>query len=570
MNLHAIYHIPEVPYAYSIDDNKLFIKLRVANNDVKKVNLYYKDRYEWRHEFKISEMKKVSETELFDFFEYTVSVAEGRVKYFFEIEGLDGTIIYFNERGTFKEKPEELGDFQYPYINSDEIYEDVKWTNESVVYQIFPDRFCNGNKDNDLYGTEKWGDKVKSKSFFGGDIKGVLDKVNYLDDLGINIVYLTPIFKSSSNHKYNTEDYFEIDESFGTKEEFRKLVEELHKRDIKIILDAVFNHSGDDFFAFKHIKKNGINSKYKDWYFINGEEIEDSINYRTFGNKLKYMPKLNMENEETKEYFLNVGTYWIKEFNIDGWRLDVSDEVSHTFWKAFRKTVKRVNKDIFIIGEIMHEGKTFLKGDEFDSSMNYPFREACLDFFAYRSINAKELLDRVIMRKEGLRRDIYSQMLNLLDSHDTKRFLTECSEDIKRLMLATVFQFTSEGIPYIYYGDEVGLSGGNDPDCRKCMIWNEKDQNKQLLSHYKKLIKIRKENNALMVGEYEEVYSKGKLLIYKRILCNEEILIVINNEEEKQKIDLNIFGEFNDMYLDETIKIDGELEINGMDFKILK
>lgn len=291
MNLHAIYHIPEVPYAYSIDDNKLFIKLRVANNDVKRVNLYYKDRYDWRLDFKVSEMKKVSVTELFDFFEVIVSIDEGRVKYFFEIEGVDGTINYFNERGTLKEKPEELGDFQYPYINPDELYEDVKWSNESVVYQIFPDRFCNGNKENDLEGTEKWGDKVKRKSFFGGDIKGILDKVDYLDDLGINIVYLTPVFKSSSNHKYNTEDYFEIDESFGTKEEFRKLVEELHKRNIKIILDAVFNHSGDDFFAFKHIKENGINSKYKDWYFINGDEIEDSINYRTFGKKLKYIDR---------------------------------------------------------------------------------------------------------------------------------------------------------------------------------------------------------------------------------------------------------------------------------------
>lgn len=570
MNLQAIFHISEIPYAYGVDKDTLFIKIRVASNEVKKVVLHYKDRYNWRGDFISVTMEKASSTTLFDFYEKKVKVSEGRLRYFFEIEGNKGEKVYLNERGVLENEPETLGQFQYPYVHVNELYKNVPWAKESIVYQIFPDRFCNGDNKNDPENIQNWGEEVNSKSFFGGDLRGIINNIDYLSNLGINIIYLTPIFKSTTNHKYNTKDYFEIDEHFGTKEEFKELVTKCHNNGIRVVLDAVFNHTGNDFFAFEDLKKNGKKSKYKDWYFLEEDEVnEDTINYRTFANKLRYMPKLNMSNEETKNYFLDVAAYWIKEFDIDGWRLDVADEVLHTFWKEFRTTVKNVKEDAFIIGEVMHEGKLFLKGDEFDSTMNYPFREACLDFFAYRKIDSKDLIDRVLLRKEGLIREIYSQMLNLLDSHDTARFLTECNDDIKKLILATVFQFTIEGIPYIYYGDEVGINGGEDPNCRRCMIWDNEKQNKNLLKHYKKLIEIRKNNKALVNGKYEELYAKDRALAYKRVLDNNEILVLINNDKEKQNFDLNINGEFSDIYSGEKVLINKSIELEKMSFKII-
>lgn len=570
MNLHAIYHIPEVPYCYGTSDNTLFIKLRVANENLKSVKLFYKEKYAWKTGFTNKEMKLGGETELFKFYEETIEVSEGKAKYFFSIEDENGNVIYYSERGITKEIPGELGNFHKPYIHSEELYKEVTWAKDSIVYQIFPDRFSNGDLGNDPKNTETWGTKVKSKSFFGGDIKGITNNLDYIRDLGINLIYLTPIFKSTSNHKYNTHDYFEIDENFGNKNDFRELVDECHKRNIKIVLDAVFNHSGDDFFAFKDLKNNP-NSIYKDWYFIDGNKIDDKeINYKTFGTKLKYMPKLNMSNRETKEYFLEVGRYWIREFSIDGWRLDVADEVCHSFWKDFRKAVKEEKEDALIIGEIMHYGNEFLKGDEFDSTMNYPFREACLEFFAKGSITSKELLDRISLRKQGLRKEIYRQILNLIDSHDTARFLHECNEDKRKLVLAEVFKFTTEGIPYIYYGDEIGITGGEDPDCRRCMIWEEDKRDLELLNNYKKLAKIRKENKELVLGETEVILAEGKTLVYKRVLDKEETIIIINNSEKTLEVDLGLKGSYRDIFNEKNIFMENKLSIDKMNFNILK
>lgn len=436
-------------------------------------------------------MKKISSTKLFDFYAIEIENDSSRFKYFFEIEDLNGEIIYLMESGLEDKKPEILGFFQFPYILSEDIYEPITWVKDAIVYQIFIDRFANKNNLINKDKFQKWGSRVTPESVFGGNLLGIKTKLNYLINLGINTIYISPIFSSKSNHKYNINNYFEVDIGLGNKNDLRELINECHKFGIKVILDAVFNHSGADFFAFKDILKNGVKSKYKDWYYIKFNENGRVINYIKFNDNWN-MPKINLANKSAREYFLNVAKYWIKEFQIDGWRLDVCDEISHDFWREFRKVTKSINKDLFIIGEIYHEGKSFLLGDQLDSVMNYKFRDICLDFFAYKKIDAKTLNDKIILRKEGIRDDIYSQLLNVLDSHDTKRFFSECDEDKNKFKLATIFQFTIEGIPYIYYGDEVGITGSYDPDCRKCMIWDENYHNKEIFNHFKKLIELRK------------------------------------------------------------------------------
>lgn len=573
MNKHAIYHITDTPYAYGKDLNTLTVVLRTAKGDIKKCIIHYKDRYDWENEFLIKEMYINSTTELFDFFKADISVDRDRYRYFFKLIDKDGEITYLDERGlrSFEIPRKEATAFQYPYIAKRDLYNPVNWLQEAVVYQIFVDRFCNGDESNDPRGTVPWGSQVTQTSMFGGDLKGIISKLDYLKDLGIDLIYLTPIFKSSSNHKYNISDYHGIDPQFGTLDDAKVLVNECHNRGIRIVFDAVFNHSGDDFFAFKDVIKNGEKSRYKDWYFIDSYPVDQKeVNYYTFAKNIKTMPKFNTANEEVKEYLLKVGEFWVKQVGIDGWRLDVCDEVDHDFWRNFKCRVKQAKEDAIIVGEIMHEATSFLKGDEMDSIMNYPFKGAMVDFFARRSITVEQFNEILAQNVTIYIESITRQLWNLIGSHDTQRFLTECGNDVERMKLAIAFQFCYIGVPYIYYGDEVGLNGGEEPQSRKCMVWDKGKHNKELFNLYKKLIKIRKVNLPLIYGNYKSKYCKDGILVFERIYNNEKIIVAINNNDFKLKlyIDLNVLVK--DLINDELVFLDNNLILNSMGFKIFK
>lgn len=573
MNRHAVYHITETPYAYGKDLNTLIIRIRTAKNDVKKCNLYYRDRYNSQTPYYVKEMKIVAQANLFDYFETEISIKRNRYRYYFELIDTNNTKVYFDERGFRDTKPtqEEFTAFQFPYLAPGDLYKESVWLQESVVYQIFPDRFYNGDTANDPENTSTWGSSVTINSKFGGDLKGIIDKLDYIEDLGVNLLYLTPIFKSSSNHKYNTADYYDIDPQFGTLDTAKELVKKCHEKGIKIIFDAVFNHSGSDFFAFKDLLINQEASKYKDWYFIDDYPVStDKVNYYTFANGVSKMPKLNTNNKEVRKYLLDVGEYWIKEIGIDGWRLDVSDEIDHDFWRAFNKVVKGANKDAVIIGEIMHEANSFLKGDQMDSIMNYPFKYALVDFFANRSICVEKFDDILSFNRTLYMNSITRQLWNLICSHDTKRFLTECGNNIERMKLAIAFQFCYQGVPYIYYGDEIGLNGGDDPQCRKCMVWEEEKQNKELFNLYKTMISIRKHNKALIYGNYETIYCKDNILVFKRSYKGDSLLIYINNNDEERSINVSLHHIAMDIFTSQKKQLDNDLSLEPMGFKIFK
>jgi glycosidase len=572
MNKHAVYHIVDVPYAYAKDKDTLTVRIRTEKDDAKECRVHYKCRYDWTNAFEVKEMKLIFQSELFDYYETDIKVEKNRYRYYFELVDNEGETVYFDDRG-FRgeiEQAEKTG-FQYAYVGMADVYEESKWLQEAVVYQVFPDRFANGDKTNDPENTLEWGDEVTTKSMFGGDLQGIIDNLDYIKDLGVNLLYLTPIFKSTLNHKYNTADYYEIDPQFGTLETAKDLVKACHERGIKIILDAVFNHSGHDFFAFEDLLKNQEKSQYKDWYFPYEYPVSfEKINYYTFANGAAYMPKLNTANPEVKEYLLKVGEYWVKEIGIDGWRLDVCDEVDHQFWKAFKQRVKAANKDAVIIGEIMHEASSFLKGDELDTIMNYPFKGAMVDFFATRKINEVQFNNILTMNRAIYMDSIIKQMWNLFDSHDTKRFLTECNDDVERLKLAIAFQFSYVGVPYIYYGDEVGMAGGDDPLCRGCMVWDKKDQNTELLEMYKKLISIRHENKALVHGEYKNLYLKDNVIVFERSLEDETIIVALNNNDGAAEINTGLSTKAVDLISGEEVSIENIIGLKGMEFKILR
>lgn len=574
MNKHAIFHIPDIPYVYAVDDETLLVRIRAAKNDIKRCELYYKDRYDWENPYETIDMIQAEGSELFEFYEASIKIDEKRYRYLFKLEDMNGEIIYLNERGLQHElkEPIEASGFQFPYLNSADVYKGIKWAQEGTIYQIFPDRFCNGDKSNDPKGVLPWGDEVTTTSMFGGDLQGIIDKIPYIHDLGIDIIYLTPIFLSTTNHKYNTCDYYKIDPSFGDLEKAKELVEKCHEKGIKILFDAVFNHSGSDFFAFKDVIENGEKSKFKDWFFIKEFPVDTGkVNYITFANNVSQMPKLNTANPEVIEYLLGVAEYWIKEIGIDGWRLDVCDEVDHAFWREFRKVVKKANPDAIIVGEIMHEASAWLRGDQLDSIMNYPFKGLMVDFFAKRDIDAAVFDDELALSRSLYMGEINKNLLNLIGSHDTARFLTECEGDIARMKLAIAFQFTYIGIPYIYYGDEVGINGGHDPKCRKCMIWDEEKQQKDLHSLYKKLNNIRKNNKSLVYGEYINLFKEGSVLVYKRVLNDEEIICIINNSDSSFNLKLDCLeGEYLDLINDNRKSLSSENQLESNEFMILK
>ncbi|WP_332630494.1 alpha-glycosidase [Halalkalibacter flavus] len=542
----AIYHRPKNNFAYAFDNETLHIRLKSKKGDITKVYLIFGDPYQWEKDEWVNSTKPMvleGTDELFDYWFVEVKPEYRRLRYGFELYSQDERVIY-GEMG-FKEKDPKTTNFYFcfPFLNEVDVFKAPDWVKETIWYQIFPERFANGNPNLNPEGTLSWGSvEPKVDSFFGGDFEGIIKNIDYLKDLGINGIYFTPIFKAKSNHKYDTIDYFEIDPQFGDKETFNRLVEVCHENGIRVMLDAVFNHSGFYFEAFQDVLKNQEQSKYKDWFHLREFPVKPlpEPNYDTFAFT-HAMPKLNTEHPEVKEYLLQVGRYWIEEFDIDGWRLDVANEVDHQFWREFRQVVKSIKPDAYILGEIWHDSMPWLQGDQFDAVMNYPFTQATLDFFAKDEINAEQFGQQLTKVLSSYPKNVNEVAFNLLGSHDTPRILTICKENKEKAKLLFLFQLSFIGTPCIYYGDEVGITGENDPGCRKCMIWNEEEQDLGLLEFVKKVIALRSEHVVLgNNGEFTilETNVETNHVIYSKKSDDETILIAINNSDKDVQINL--------------------------------
>jgi glycosidase len=370
-----------------------------------------------------------------------------------------------------------------------------------------------------------------------------MDHLDYLSELGINAIYFTPIFEATTNHKYDTEDYLRVDRHFGDADTVKRLVKLCHERGIRVLLDAVFNHSGKTFAPFLDVQKHGAASKYKDWFHIHEFPltVKDGIpTYETFGFEA-HMPKLNTENPDVKAYLLEVAEYWIKEIGTDGWRLDVADEVDDAFWRDFRRVVKAANPDAYILGEIWNESSAWLQGDQFDAAMNYPFTAAVNAFFVEDKMHAEQFANSIGRQLSRYPLQASEAAFNLLDSHDTPRLLTLCEGDQRKMKLAALFQFSYMGAPCIYYGDEIGLDGEHDPGCRKCMEWDEAKQDRELLGFYQKLIALRHAHPALRAEgtvRFLQARAGGSQLVMERKSDTERILVLFNRSEETAIVEL--------------------------------
>ena len=593
------------------------------------------------------EMNKISEDNSFEYFQKIVFLEDENEEFDYYFLYRDGEKEFHLLDGEFSNIKDESKYFHYSKSSVQPFYT-PDWVKDGIIYQIFTDRFYDGSSDNnpdfsewyydginlppsngkllkkytqyfhfedDWYDTEgltkspfhhpdEEGYQPDYNSFYGGDIKGIRQKLDYLEDLGVTIIYLNPLFEAKSNHKYDAVDYMKLDPHFGTEKDFKEFVRDAHNRGIRIILDVAFNHTGETFLAFQDGMKKGPESKYYDWYEWKKWPIPNPSDGSNFKPSDYYecwwgygeMPNLNYDlneinpsensikdinlanpNWEVVNYILSVGEYWISDMDIDGFRLDVPNEVPFWFWKLFREKVKSIKPDAYLVGELWSNAVDWVNNDYFDGVMNYAyFKDPVMRFFNTRECSAKDF-DRDL--KQGLfsyPMQATQVMMNLIDSHDTFRYLESCDGDISRLEMAVLFQMTYVGTPHIWYGDEVGMMGAHDPDCRRPFDWNYTENLKKvgLRDHYKKLIEIRKENSCLRTGSFSTLVADGMVYGYLRSDESSSIAIILNNDTKSHNIKIP-FGSDNLLDLlsgKSYIVKDGivEIELSAMSGAILK
>jgi cyclomaltodextrinase / maltogenic alpha-amylase / neopullulanase len=435
--------------------------------------------------------------------------------------------------------------------------ETPEWVKDAVFYQIFPDRFAASPQVPKPNHLDPWGARPTLHGFQGGDLAGVAEHLDYLHDLGITAIYFTPVFQSTANHRYHTYDYYNVDPICGGNAALRTLLDAAHARGMRIVLDGVFNHASRGFFQFNHILENGANSPYRDWFNIRGYPIrayEDDHQYDSWYG-LPALPKFNTNLPAVREFIWDVARHWT-DFGIDGWRLDVPNEINDdSFWREFRRRVKDGNPEAYIVGEIWGDASRWLQGDQFDAAMNYLFTKACLGFFIrdFDTSITHNLGPHHIsqLNAPGFARSIHDLLrlydprvtavqMNLLDSHDTPRFLSLAKGDESALRLATLFQMTYPGAPSIYYGDEIGFGmavpvgkrprydTATDPDTRRTFVWEEKAWNHDLRAYFKRCIALRKAHPALRRGDFTALYAEGSVYAFRRHLPNETLVVALN------------------------------------------
>ncbi len=435
------------------------------------------------------------------------------------------------------------------------------WVKDAIFYQIFPDRFARSDRLPKPPHLESWDAPPTVHGFKGGDLLGIVERLDYLQDLGITAIYLNPIFQSTANHRYHTFDYWQVDPLLGGNEAFRELLDAAHARGIRIVLDGVFNHASRGFFQFNHILENGPASPYLDWFIVRGFPLHayderHPPNYAAWWN-LHALPKFNHDNPEVREFLWQVGEHWTRE-GIDGWRLDVPGEITTPgFWEEFRRRVKAVNPEAYLVGEIWHDADEWLRGDRFDGVMNYQLTRACLGFFVGERVD-HALVDGVgyapvpVMDAAAFASEVESLLkrypqeavlaqLNLLDSHDTARFLTIARGDVTALKLAALFLMVYPGAPCIYYGDEIGMEGGRDPDSRRAFPWDKPESwNTDVLAWFKQCIALRKSYPALRRGAYRTLYAAGSVFVCARHDQRDLIVAAFNAGSQPVRVAVDV------------------------------
>lgn len=555
VDIYALEHRPKSEYAYAYDATTLHLLLRTKKDDVNQAFLIYGDPFLWEKNIdgkrvwrsQEVEMKKTYQTSRFDFYMVEVKPPFLRTKYAFLID--DGNQLYhMGPQGVIALDDHGHHDipsyYNFPMILDEDLHHTPSWVESTIWYQIFPDRFFAKEPRSLL----TWGkEPVFNHEHYGGNLKGITEKLPYLRDLGITGIYFTPLFTSPTAHKYDTTNYFEIDPQFGSNDDLKTLVDTAHQLGIRVMLDGVFNHAGFLHPYFQDVIKHGESSPYIHCFYIDkfpiitfplSEEKRPMnyqglpLHYKTFAFQPS-MPKWNTSHPLVQKHLLDVVSYWIKEYDIDGWRLDVSNELSHDFLRAIKKTARSIKKDSFILGENWDQSLPWLQGDQLDSVMNYELSYAIWSYLEGQK-DGTHFHDQLMNHLAHTPKNVIRNMFNLVGSHDTIRIKKRLQDDTKRVKCAYVLMFTSPGTPTIYYGDEIGMTGDHDPDNRRCMPWDPSSWDHDFYAFTKSIITIKK--------TYHDLFLQNPIFISREPVCfykaihDHKILCIVNGEHAQSLV----------------------------------
>lgn len=549
MNISAVSHRSTIEFCYASDENTVTVNIKTAK-DVDRAFIISEDPF--IHELRRqphwsgvkTEMHKLAELKYHIIWTVKLQPRYKRLRYYFELESEGNTFVVCENKICPVEENSlaSMQYFKYAWLNVSDIITPPNWVKHTVWYQIMPDRFCRSSNSPEDKKFRKWGDfsNPQWNDIYGGNIRGITERLGYLKDLGISGIYLTPIFKSGSNHKYNTFDYWQIDPDFGTGEDLTELVDTAHTMGIRVMLDAVFNHCGQEFFAWKDVCEKGRGSRYYDWFFINAENFADRNFSTEDGRFFSFsfwagMPKLNTNNPEVVEYFTKLCVHWAKDRHIDGIRFDVGDEVSHTFINSLNSAVKKVNPDVYFLGEIWTDSLPWLGGKEYDSVMNYPLPECVTDFFKNPNQTFKDFEYALNYCRTLYPEQVTGALFNFLDTHDTPR-VAEVSKNNDELLQKIAVIMTLPGSACIYYGTEIAMKGFDSPYNRATMPWDEVDSGKydDIKSKISALIHLRNARKDFKSNEFEFIYTEDypRLMHYVK---SGKADILINAQERSYK-----------------------------------
>ena len=531
MNKAAIWHEATSRFCFCLEPGRFLFRLQTGAEPLRAVFLHTRDKYLPLHLLdsrRRTPMERVCSDGLRDYYEAELRFDVVCLRYYFEIVDETGTSwFYSNDRFTRHPPTDIERFFDCPQnLREEERFLAPTWAKNKVLYQIFPSRFATTVAVPDKLWYQA---PISARTDLRGNLPGITKNLEHIRELGADVVYMTPIFYSHSTHKYDTIDYYRIDPTFGTEDDLIELVNKAHALGLRVVLDGVFNHTGTEFFAFQDLKEKEGSSSYVNWYYPESFPLKNfpgKPNYKTF-SYFYGMPKVNLRCRQAADYFTGVALHWLRVTGADGWRLDVADEISHEFWKGFRRAVKAEFPQALIVGEVWHHAPDFLQGDEWDSVMNYPFYRAVLDFAVEGVTTASEFLGALGFQRGNTHTAAFPLLWNLMGSHDTARLLHLCGGDRSRHRLAAAIQLLSPGMPMIYYGDEVGMTGDRDPDCRRGMLWDEARWDKATWDHYRTLLRLRREHPAITDGR-----------VLRREARDDQALVRITREKDARQVTL--------------------------------
>ena len=528
MNPATIFHRPMSEYAFALDDTHYIFRLRTGKGEAESVRFYYADRAVMtpKLQFAPLPMEKFRTDRYFDWYEIRLETRFERIAYYFELQNGVETLFYYGDCYEMAGTPTRADYFQLPFNHRADRFAAPAWTRDAVVYNIFPDSFAAGKRLA----------PNGAPPCRGGTVRGVTENLDYIASLGFNCIYLNPIFAARSYHRYDTLDYYRIDPHMGAEDDLRDLVRRAHALGIRVILDGVFNHVSSDHPFFRDVLENGRASRYYSCFYALPETPRlpaagELPGYTCF-SYVADMPKTNTADPFLRQYFCDIGAYWVRKFDVDGWRLDVANELDDGFLRAFRASVKAAKSDALIVGEVWENAAHYLGGDMLDSAMNYDFRRYCRRFFAEQTVDAETFDTNVSTLLLRYNENALFAQLNLLDSHDVSRFLSLCGGKTERMELAVLLQMTFPGMPCVFYGDEKGLCGESEPEYRRPMEW---DASSPLEEVYRRMIALRKTHPALRYGSFHTELACGGVYRYSRVWNGTKITVAMNLGAEPVK-----------------------------------